>query len=85
LFLTKATLSLISKNTSFVDCVAAAYRALCRMCLVCRGGQTDSARYAAASQSTKEVFLLIKLSVALVKNNVCSLKMIELSKHVGAN
>jgi hypothetical protein len=29
--------------------------------------------------------LLIKLSVALVRNNVCSLKMIELSKHVGAN
>jgi hypothetical protein len=44
-----------------------------------------SARYAAASQSTNEVFLLIKLSVALVRNNVCSLKMIELSKHVGAN
>jgi hypothetical protein len=44
-----------------------------------------SARYAAASQSTKEVFLLIKLNEALVRNNVCSLKMIELSKHVGAN
>jgi hypothetical protein len=44
-----------------------------------------SAPHAAASQSTNEVFLLIKLSVALVRNNVCSLKMIELSKHVGAN
>jgi hypothetical protein len=44
-----------------------------------------SARYAATSQSTNEVFLLTKLSVALVRNSVCSLKMIELSKHVGAN
>jgi hypothetical protein len=32
-----------------------------------------------------EVFLLIKLSVALVRKNLCSLKVIELSKHVGAN
>jgi hypothetical protein len=90
LFLTKATLNLISKNTLFIDCDVAAYHALCRMCLVCRGGQTTrhilhSARYAAASQSTNEVFLLIKLSVALVRNNVCPLKMIELLKHVGAN
>jgi hypothetical protein len=44
-----------------------------------------SARYAAASQSTNEVFLLIKLCVSLVRNKVCSLQMIELSKHVGAN
>jgi hypothetical protein len=44
-----------------------------------------NARYAAASQSMNEVFLLIKLSVALVRNSLCSLKMIELSKHVGAN
>jgi hypothetical protein len=44
-----------------------------------------SARYAAASQSTNKIFLLIKLSVALVRNNLCSLKMIELSKHVGTN
>jgi hypothetical protein len=43
------------------------------------------ARYAATSQSTNEVFLLIKLSVALVRNNVCSLMMVELLKHVGAN
>jgi hypothetical protein len=43
------------------------------------------ARYAASSQSTNEVFLLIKLSVASVRKNVCSLKMTELSKHVGAN
>jgi hypothetical protein len=44
-----------------------------------------SARYAAASQSTNEVFLLITLSVALVRNSVCFLEMIELSKRVGAN
>jgi hypothetical protein len=44
-----------------------------------------SALYAAASQSTKEVFLLIKLSAALVMNKVCSLKMIELSRQAGAN
>jgi hypothetical protein len=44
-----------------------------------------SAQYAATSQSTYEVFLLIKLNVALVRNKVCSLKMIELPKHVGAN
>jgi hypothetical protein len=42
-------------------------------------------RYAAASQSTNEVFLMTELSAALVRNSVCSVKMIELSKHVAAN
>jgi hypothetical protein len=196
LYLTKFTLNLISKNISFVYCDAAAYRAMCRMCPVCRGGQTEVdrlcpplhkrhillclicrsgqtevdrlcpplhrrhntcrsgqtevdrlcpplhrrhntcrsgqteldrlswtdslhlcikdtsycvlyaevdrlrwtdcpplhtghtlhiARYAAAPQSTNEIFLLIKLSVASVRNKLCFLEMIELSKHVGAN
>jgi hypothetical protein len=43
------------------------------------------ARYAAPTQLANEVFLLIKLSLPSVRNKVCSLKMIELSKHVGAN
>jgi hypothetical protein len=45
---------------------------------VCRGGQTGY-------HSVHELLLLIKLSVALVRNNMCSLKMIELSKRVGAD
>jgi hypothetical protein len=40
-----------------------------------------SARYAAESQSKSEIFLLIKFSVALIRKNVCCLKMTELSKH----
>jgi hypothetical protein len=44
------------------------------------------ARYAATSQPTDEVFLLIFFtSVALVRNEVCSLRMVELPKHVAAN
>jgi hypothetical protein len=43
------------------------------------------ARYAATSQPTNEVFLLIFTSLALVGKEVCSLRMVELPKHVGAN
>jgi hypothetical protein len=38
------------------------------------------------NQPTNEEILLIFLkSVALVRNEVCSLRMVELPKHVGAN
>jgi hypothetical protein len=44
------------------------------------------ARYAATPQPTNEVILLIFFtSVALVRNEVCSLRMVELPKHVGAD
>jgi hypothetical protein len=43
------------------------------------------ARYATASQPTNEVILLFFTSVALVRNEVCSLRMVELPKHVGAD
>jgi hypothetical protein len=41
MFPIKDKLNLISKNTSFVDCDAAAYRAMYGMCLICTGGQTQ--------------------------------------------
>jgi hypothetical protein len=77
LFLTEATLSLISKifhslivmRQHIVHCVG---------CFLC--AEVDR-----LEQSTNEVFVLIKLSVSSVRNNVCSMKMIELSKNVGTN
>jgi hypothetical protein len=40
---------------------------------------------AAALQPSSEVFLLIFTSVALVRKDVCYLRMVELPKHVAAD
>jgi hypothetical protein len=40
------------------------------------------ARYAATPQPTNEVILRFFTSAALVRNDVCSLRMVELLKHV---
>jgi hypothetical protein len=79
---TKATLVKISKNTSLDGCNAAAYRAMYRCVSY---AEADSRWYAAALQPSNQVFLLIFTSVVLLRNEMCSLRMAELLKHVGAN